>query len=575
MGYTLDMKPMPDAKDAKGLYKFYGQQVIEFTVTITSDSEVIQDGAPVYVYPVSTGIFGQGTGLGWVLRGYDGCSHVDDDTVSATLVKKDDHTGVAVFRLLVVDPGNAAPDPQNVWVSLAHPVDHTGTPTLQFDRNKAQFDPYEGVLLVPRLNSGFTLPVVAQGAAETGPAASCNNYIRYQFEVVDENGIGLPSMRVMLEAELWGSPLNDVLLYSAWESDTALALAEKVQGQYDWYADVLTDDQGYAEVYLCAKPGTQAINWLKVSAATSTTDAAPFVITAFTPQDNLDAPTVTSPVPLDHDATVPVSLDQTFDNSQQIYWYCNGQYQGLTQIGQDLKVPVFDLNTFGLYSTDYDDGAKLNKLRYIAPRVTYLGASKIEEFTATGTPPVAAPPAQNSWPPCSLPAPSIVMYPGGSPISDSLDGWPINIAAVGERLRLRIPLSGTGIATGQLLGFDVYLNGFRLPPDDDEPVGGWVGGPMVFKVTSRMQDLGYAEWLLPPLPLLGYGQMGHQNLAGGKVAAQAGDVGTLEVSYQVYPGSAQNWVLLNMPAPTPISCSQVLRVGLDTIGPDGSVPAVA
>jgi hypothetical protein len=569
MGYQLTLTPDPSAQDANGRYKFYAQQVIEFTITVTSDS--IQDGDPVYVYPVSTGIF---DGEGLVLRGYDGYTTADaPDTVSARLTKTDDRTGVAKLRVLVVDAANVGPDPQNVWVSLEQPVDHTGTPALQFARYDG-LHRYEGIFRVPRLNSGFTLPVLAADAAAAGPAASCNGYIRYQFEVVDEDGAGLPQMRIMLQGERSGAPLDRVLLYSSWESDAPMVLAETEPGRHDWYADLLTDKDGYAEVYLCAKPGQEAMNWLSATAGQSNLDAAPFVITALTTVDGLDAPSVTSPVPLDRDPTVSVFVDQTFDQDQQIYWYCNGRYQGFTQIGADLEVPRFSLSTAGLYSTDFDQGAKTNDLLYIAPRVTYLGASKRKNFAGTGTPRPAGPPDQPSSPACNLPAPSIA----GNP-----DGWPVNIGMVQDRLRLRIPLSGSPIKTGDLLGFDVYLNGFRLPPDDSEPVGGCMAGPMEFRVTRRMQDLHYAEWLLPPLPMLGYGQMGHQNMVPGSAAQdedagpthQVGDVGTLEVSYQVYPGGTENWALLNLPAPTPIYCSEVLRVGLDTIGPDGGVPTVA
>lgn len=561
MGYQLTVTPdsfVP--KDQKGFYKFYYQQVIELTIVVTSDSEAIQDGQLVYVYPVSMGLFGNSAET--VLRAYGECTSVSIETVSVALVKTDDHTGVAKLQVLVTHSDNVQIDPQDVWVSLSLPVNITDTPALQFDR-------YEGVFFVPMLNSGFTLPVVSAGlSVEPGPAGSCNNYIRYQFEVTDEHGVGLQHMRVMLQADTTGSPLNSVLLYSAWESITPLPMAEVQQGTGDWYADVLTDEHGYAEVYLCGKAGTKAMNWLSAQATKINLDVAPFVITDFAPQDSLVAPSVESLVPLDREVTVPVSINQLFDAGQQIYWYCNGKYQNFSEVGDDRKVPTFYLNSFGLYSEDYDNGAQLNTLLYIAPRVTYLGASPSKSFAATGMPPVAKQQLYSTWPVPTLPAPFIADHP---------NGWPINISMVRERLRLHIPLAGTSIRTGDVLRFNIYLNGFRLPSDDGEPVGGSISGPLGFKVTHRMQDLGYAEWLVPPLPMLGYGQMGHQNLnLAQKIAAQVGDIGTLEVSYQVYRGSRnQNWALLDVQNPAPDLCSEALRLGLDTIGPDGSVPAVA
>ncbi|YBV94572.1 hypothetical protein M1D80_00810 (plasmid) [Phyllobacteriaceae bacterium JZ32] len=524
-------------------YRFYSYQIVEFTATLTLDEEGEIDGIFVVFPNIGNSTANYNPDLGLQAYGEEGLDWwaVDGDpnSVQVYITQTAPREGVAKLRALVTGTVGA---------------DYTGREpyaTCQY-----QNEPYQSAEIqfhlygVKLINPSYT-GILTVSSVDQTPRSANGNLLYFCLEVTADGDdpetadfTGLPRICIRLtsaDPDQSSRLLQDILLYTSYFTDDPI----NVQGPNQvLFADLLTDENGMAELYICAKAGTATAGSISCNAGVKTGDIGPILV--FQQQTTgPEAPHCVDPVHLQGGPTEIADIpDYTnFNATDTIFLFCNGRYQSRGQ--QSLKQLPFQKAGLRSNSEPYNDSVE-NEIRYVAAGSTMIGVSAEFQFSAEGSPPSATldPPSPHYTD--TLPAPTVI---------EAADGWPINCQTMANGLSILVPVDSR-MQLGDEIIILIALNGYRGA--SNEPIGaaiplpGDVPWPSSLTVTERAMNEQRIEWWFQPYHFVGFGQMHDAS------NALTGSVGTVEIQY-VVSRDPQGVVY----------ASEVLSLGLDTIPPNG------
>lgn len=552
-GDTLVLVPEKLTLQQNDAYQFHCGQLVELCATLTRADQDIEAGETIQFLQVawpSDGI--QTSSLKLVAY------FTENDAPQGTSRGPGTYTVSVVVERVSWGQGVAR---LCTWVAGANTgSDELSTVTATTADNKLSasisFAVASVVALVPLVQSGI---YISQPDMDMVP--SSGEFIYCQFSVLDANTHDpLENMRIRLSGEgvairaWWAS---QVLLYSTYDASQKLAW-------WDDYslgggADLVTDDSGSAELFLCAQGGMAALGGLRCAVGNAPVpDPTGFVIANLNVAGGVPTAPYTdygsNPIPLEGDDDETFNVNVRYNGLQEddeVFVFCNGDFVGV--------IPKLSPNTdpMGFCRVDcrvlrsmlYDSHQPENTIRYVIAHVREAIYSQPGAFYAKGPLPPAKPELFHG----SLVAAPIIV--GNS------QGMPINWSMACNGLRVRIPLDKLTVDIGDAIELYVYLNGWAQDPHESQPRRAVIGGPWGWKISPKMLRDGYTDWWFQARCFLGFGQ------------SADGDLGTFEAQYQIYEDTVENAVVREKRSKTGnaklLYSSETLKLPLDTIPPAG------
>lgn len=534
-----------------GAFAFYSFQIVTLTATLTLDVDGVTDKIPVIFDKV-----GAQSGLNLTPYGNEGVDWYStgrDDQVQVYMKQLDSLHGVAVLRVLVTGSVPVLDVSQAFTEAFIGSNDKP-----KYSSNQIQFRTLSIKSYVPSY-----VGVLDTSSVDQTPVSSSGNYLYYRVEVTADGKDGdvpafqgLPNMCVRLTA---ASPdessdfLERVLLYPSLDA-TSLPVSYFPDDSRTPFVDLKTDENGLAELYICARGGKDACAAISCQTGEWASLIGPVLVVDIDSSDtNLLAPSCPNPLALTGASTVEAIIPPGSDLQQgcKVFLFCNGRFQSVGQFsGQQLQLP-FQSASLRSNSAPYSDVLP-NKLYYVAANSAGIRVSPTLSFYATGIPPAAA--FEQPYPSASdtlLAAPEI---------REATDGWPINCATIANGLTIRVPINAQ-MRLGGVVIIQMEMNGYHLA--SNEPIGFNLpqprdaSNPSALAFTAFDQSQGYIDWHYQPNYFTGFGQLHSSDGA-------AGSLGTLGVRYIVkYDGEEAGYY------------SEILLIGLDTLPPDGQYPLSA
>ncbi len=542
------LKLLPDSGSVGGgTYKFYAGQVVGLTATLTKGSGLdVQNGARIVFSKIASARQSiQNPTFEFVVypAGQDCIADEEDGSVSVPLTRTGYGQGEAQLT---------------VWLGGA-----TGGPfqvSAQTWSGDVKSDPLVFEAVLPLVfstigQSGCFLPL-----SQTDTVPSDGNFIYSSISVLDpDSGAPLPNMRVRIAGdadpvEAWW--VTQLLLYASYDAaDSSDALSIYKDSALGYGGDLQTDESGSVELFVCAKHGTPALGGLQCLVG----PVEPPILTVFIVANVPGGGSGTVGPPPIPDQGEPVKLDgqtETFkvriqkyqgvNKNDRVYLFCNGEYQCELFVDDAEAEPLGYLypGCYGLRSLDYDEVQPANNLAFIVSQADLAIYSIKHSFLAQGQLPPAQPPQST----CNAAAPYVV----GNEV-----GLPLNCDRVSRGVRLRVPFRDLDVSIGDTIFLSGYLNAYRQDPYGDQPRGAVIQSPLGWRITPKMLRLGYADWWISSRSFMGFGQQ------------RNGDLGTFQAQYRIFESPLGTSPVDSIADATPLYCSEILSLPLDTIPPAG------
>ncbi|GAB1584756.1 hypothetical protein [Phyllobacterium phragmitis] len=527
-------------------YRFFSFQIVELTATLTLDEDGNLDGIPVAFPNIGNSTVNYNPDIGLQAYGEEGIDWWavggDPNSVQIYMTQTGPREGVAKLRALVtgtVGTDYTGHEPYATCTYQSEP----------YQSGKIQFHLYGTRLFNPSYTG-----VLKVSSVDQTPRSANGNLLYFRFEVTADGSdpetvdyTGLPRMCIRLtsaDPDQSSPLLQDILLYTTYFAENPIYVQEANQ---TLFVDLQTDEDGMAELYICAKAGRALAGSISCNTGVMTGDIGPILIADVQQQTTSpQAPHCDNPVHLEDGPTEIADVpDYTnFNATDTIFLFCNGRYQSRGQ--QALKQLPFQKAGLRSSSNPYNDNVE-NEIRYVAAGSSMIDVSAEFQFSAQGSLPSATLDPPTPYYTDTLPAPTII---------EAADGWPVNCQTMANGLSILIPIDSR-MQPGDQIAIVIALNGYRLA--SNEPIGaaiplpGDLPWPSGLIVTERAMNEQRIEWWFQPYHFVGFGQMhdGSNSLTG--------SVGTLEVQYVV-----------NRDPQGTIYASEVLSLGLDTIPPNGT-----
>ncbi|MBV7515708.1 hypothetical protein [Pseudomonas sp. PDM25] len=530
-GATLQV--IPDTVD--NTYAFYLWQVVTFTATLTLPGGVADGQVVIFQSVGSNGKFE-------IYGSHNSDTTFNEENLAWQVVARskdaDRSVATATIRALYSSTASKADTPD---------IFSANAPSVMLQSSDAYTVVAPSVSMFENFDPYHLLP--ASSVKET-PLSSGGNYFICSVYVSDPNtGSGLKNICLRLSTQADHS-FSGVAFYPALSSTAVDALTIHQDSIRHW-VDLLTDEDGVANVYVCASKtsGTYA-GIIHGKCGVVEDIIAMFVIPDFKSDADprLGAPLLTSPevqVPAAGIDTIACVIPAYLSNATNdwLFVLCNKRVQNGEGSNFPRKVTgqvLASFSKFGLHNETFDDD-NFNELTYIVlpAREPAALASRLE-FYVDGDP--GAPIA--SLHDGKMKAPAIVETLGHEVI--------INASTISHGLNIRVPV---GKANTDVLWDDV-----RYAVIVTIDVSGWMAGfddPMAVRITSpkgreiSKVDLvrGYVDIWFGRIELWGFGQ------------SVKGVMGRCDVQYKLYsiiPGRSAS--------------SQILHCHIDTLPPSGLGP---
>lgn len=536
---TLDV--VPDTADKS--YGFYIWQVVTFTATVTVPGGVA-DGRTV----IFNSIGNQDQDKDFVY--YDYAQKPPDPNTSYNSVSeawqvvahsegKDPSIATATIRALYSSTARGPNDANSFFK-----VDVSGV-KLESSVNKRFTVVAPNVSIEQMLSPYQLLP--ASSANET-PLSSAGNYFICNAYISDpKTRLGLKNICWGLSTTLADHSFTGVAFYPALQSVFADALKPVTTTDSKHWADVLTDMDGVATVYVCAAKtfGTYA-GVIYGKCGVFEMPVCEFVIPDFSDANpNMGAPQIPRSPPVQVPATGADTIACTipaYQNnavSDRVFVLCNSRVQrvkGSNVIRGDNGTVSAVFSKFGLRNTTFDDNV-LNKLAYIVlPTELPAKLSSSQDFSAQGDPGTPT----GSLAEGETIVPSIVETLG--------HGVVINTDTIANGLTVRVPVGNASPDipwdnVQHTVSVTVNVSGWMS--DYDDPMASQIISSQNREVRQVDIDRGHADIWFPRIEFWGFGQ------------SVEGVMGHCEVQYTVIPGQGK------------LVKSKILRCHIDTLPPSG------
>jgi hypothetical protein len=536
---TIDtLPPLPNSERRA----FFTGKIVTITAYVGIDNGYIADGDTASFYSFNTGAS---------MLPYDGFRRIDEDGAVIVDLKptheQGSKTGTATFRALV-------------WTTFDNKIYAKSSRTGDLQSN-----PYFYRVSQPSATAlaGQPTLLAIPTATEACATPASGNYAHYRFTVWDpDREVPLKDMCVRLSSREDAYNIHGYAFYERMTNDSTENLDA---GNDKQYIDLVTDEHGMAEVFICGKFNPSAspdvpirtidtLTWRVGMSQESGYELPWLMLLNFSAMANVGLPRAPKDLSLSRVQSVSVGIP-FYDGATGddfVFLFCNGEFQGSQRVvpsGENQDVASIQVPTCGLRSTDYGDVDK-NYLQYAIKRsVGDVVMSPRASFPATGVPPEVRP----------LPVGAGGGVPPPVPVSGGgfVAGWPIN--SRGSMLQLRIPLEDAALSdilVGDFFELKIYLNGFRAWMDGtDEPRGKVLQGPGDAKVTPMIKQ-GKQEMIF---------DFQADDLAGFGQKFTTGELGTLEAQYTVLRSAGDK-----RDNDAAIYRSEVMTLGLDTIAPAGA-----
>jgi hypothetical protein len=523
---------------------FYSFQIVEFVATLALDADGETEGLPVAFENIGE----SGTSLQpYGKEGVDWFPVDGDPTQVLVYMKRlDARRGVAKLRALVVGT-----------ISTKNDVKRGETRALI--GSTYQSNPLEYCIFGVYAQAPSYPGILNVSPVDQTPSSSHGNYLHYQLQVTTDGTdgeisayTGLPNMCISLTAagsDVDSTFLTNVLLYT--NPAEPARIVDTSSGTPT--LDLITDAEGTADLYVCAKANRTACASISCQAGVAVPAIGPILVTNIAALDSsLTAPDCDNPLTLDAGVSTAQAKMPKYKDAQagdQIFLFCNGRYQSSGVLPESLYLTLpFQTGCVRSEDATYGDQEQ-NKVWYVTASNQVTRVSPIKPFRATGEPPVA------KWETVSPEFPEPLAAPV---ILEAADGWPVNCNTIASGLTVRVPIDANTMQLGDVIVIQMMLNGYRVA--SNEPLGMRLptpgnGGdwPESLVVTTHAMSQGYITWRFLQYHFQGFGQL-HS------AKQDSGAVGTLNCRYTVQRVDGNTFVAY---------CSSILSIGLDTIPPDG------